>query len=55
MTLLTKEELIEIRGGANFSGSLIAAIVKGINVILSLGRSLGSSVRRICSNNICPL
>ena len=55
MIKLNKEELLEIRGGINFSGSLISSFVKGINVLLDLGRSLGTAVRRIALNNICPL
>ncbi len=52
---LEKRELLTIVGGINISGTLINSIVKGINSILDLGRSLGSSIRRIWSGNICTL
>ena len=52
---LNKNQLINIVGGINISGTLINSIVKGINAILDLGRSLGSSIRRIKSGNICSL
>lgn len=52
---LKKCELVQIYGGANISGTLINSIVRGIEAILDLGRSLGSSIRRIGSNNICSL
>lgn len=52
---LKKDELIQIYGGANISGTLINSIVRGIEAILDLGRSLGSSIRRIGNNNICSL
>ena len=52
---LKKRELIQIYGGVNISGTLINSIVRGIEAILDLGRSLGSSIRRIGSNNICSL
>lgn len=52
---LNKCELIEIQGGVSISGTFISSIVRGINAILELGRSLGSSIRRIGSNNLCSL
>lgn len=52
---LKRNELIQIYGGAKISGTLITSIVRGIEAILDLGRSLGSSIRRIGSNNICSL
>ena len=54
MKKLTEEQLKQIEGGS-ISGTLINALVRGINSILDLGRSLGSAIRRITGNNICPL
>lgn len=51
---LNKEELLMISAGG-LSGTLLNAIVRGINAVLDLGRSLGTAIRRIGSNNICPL
>lgn len=50
---LSKQELLSIQGGINISGTLINSFVRGINAMLDLGRSLGTAIRRIGSNNIC--
>jgi len=52
---LDKQQLLMVCGGINISGTLISSIVKGINAILGLGRSVGTAIRRIGSNNICSL
>jgi len=51
---LNNNELMSIEGGG-ISGTLISSITRGINTLLDMGRSLGSAIRRIGSNNICPL
>ncbi len=55
MFYLTKTELLNIEGGLNISGSLISSLVRGASVLLDLGRSLGTAIRRLVSNNLCPL
>ena len=52
---LDKQQLLMVCGGINISGSLINSVVRGINAILDLGRSVGTAIRRIGSNNICHL
>lgn len=52
---LKKEELMMIYGGVSISGTLINAFVRGINVLLDLGRSLGTAIRRISNNSICQI
>lgn len=54
MSEISNEQLKEIRGGATVSASFMNAIIKGIDVILGLGRSLGSAIRRIQDKNVCP-
>ncbi len=54
MRELKKDELLNIEGGA-ISGTLISSLTRGINTLLDMGRSLGSAIRRVGSNNICPL
>jgi len=49
-----KEELLNIVGGA-ISGTLINAFAKSITVLLDLGRSFGTAIRRISSNKVCSL
>ncbi|MDD4547899.1 MAG: hypothetical protein PHI05_04080 [Bacilli bacterium] len=55
MQILNKEELLKIEGGISISGTFINSIARGINVLLELGRSLGTSIRRSISKTLCPL
>lgn len=52
---LNKNQLLNIVGGISISGTLINSIVKGVNAIFDIGRSIGSAIRRIRSGNVCPL
>ena len=52
---IEKHELLMINGGGSISGTLINAFVRGINVLLDLGRSLGTAIRRIGSNTVCSI
>lgn len=51
---INKNELTMIIGGG-ITGTIINAFARGINVLLELGRSLGTAIRRIGSNNICSI
>lgn len=53
--MLEKEELLQIVGGINITGSLLSSIYKGINSIMDVGRSLGSAIRRDLSGSMCPV
>jgi hypothetical protein len=53
--ILNKEELIIIEGGLNITGTMLNSIIKGISTILDLGRSLGTAIRRLSTNNICSM
>lgn len=55
MKELKKEILINIEGGINITGTILNAFEKLLGTILDAGRSLGSSIRRISDNKICPL
>ncbi len=50
---LEKEELIKVVGGDGISATMLNAIVHVIDSIMDVGRSLGTAIRRIYSNNIC--
>ncbi len=54
MSELTKKEAVQIYGGVNLSGTIVTAFLKGIDIILELGRNLGSAIRRIQDHNVCP-
>lgn len=48
------EELYDITGGAlAFNSSLLNAIVAGAKIVLEIGRSLGSALKRSTSGNTC--
>lgn len=53
MRELSKNEMKSIKGGGTISGSLFSALAKGFNVFVDMGRALGSSIRRLVSNNMC--
>ncbi len=55
MKELNKNELLAIEGGVSITGTLISALTRAIETVLDYGRSLGTAIRRIGSNNICPL
>ena len=55
MKELTKNELHEIEGGISITGTMISAVTRGINTLLDFGRSLGTAIRRIGNNNLCPM
>lgn len=49
---LSKNELLSIEGGA-ISAAYLTAIVRGVNALLDLGRSLGTAIRRVIAGSIC--
>ena len=52
--MLQDYELYGIVGGrVSFSASLLNALSRGINTILDLGRTLGTSIRMITSGRRC--
>lgn len=51
---LTARQMKNIYGGS-ITGTMINSLVRGINALLDLGRSLGTAIRRISGNNICPM
>ena len=53
---LENDKLIKISGGAvtNYTSStFISAVTRGINVILDVGRSIGSAINRIIYKKTC--
>ncbi|MBR3898365.1 MAG: hypothetical protein IKJ43_03695 [Bacilli bacterium] len=51
---LSNEELINISGGA-VTSTFINAAVKGITLLIELGKSLGSTIRRISEKKSCSI
>ena len=52
---LTQEELLEINGGLNITGTVVNAFTNAGKFIYSLGQGLGGALRRIGGRNLCPL
>lgn len=55
MKELNLEKMNGIMGGVSITGTFINALVRGIDVLLDLGRSLGSALRKSKENTLCPL
>ncbi len=52
--MLNNEELLMIKGGS-ITGALIDSVTKMMEKIYDLGRSLGSSIRRLVSGKTCKI
>lgn len=50
--MLTKQQLLNIEGG-KISAAWINGMIRGINTIADLGRTVGSAIRRISANRYC--
>ena len=58
MNELNKNELLNVSGGnidSLINGTLISTLIKGANTFFEIGRSLGSSIRRLLSGCKCGL
>lgn len=55
MREIDKREMLNIEGGTSFSASMLSAIYKTIDVIYSIGESLGSYIRRVVENKMCDI
>jgi bacteriocin-like protein len=53
MNVINDNELKQISGGFDLTGTMVSAIIRGISSMLDLGRSLGTAIRRLSSNNLC--
>ena len=52
--ILNNNQLKEIKGGG-ISATLINAIVKGLDLLINLGKSLGTTIRHITSGTTCKV
>lgn len=55
MKKLNNDEMLKIVGGSTLSSTLISALTRAGNIIIDIGRSLGSAIRRIYEGSSCPL
>lgn len=54
MKKIDDNELYQIYGGA-ITASFLTAVVRAVDGLLNLGRSLGTAIRRIQNGKICSL
>lgn len=54
MKEVSTEELIKIVGGTDITAPIINALTNVFKVLYDAGSGLGSAIRRITSNNMCP-
>lgn len=55
MREISKEEMLKVDGGANFSASMLSAIYKTIGVVFEIGEALGSYIRRKVEGKMCNI
>ncbi len=56
MKKIDETKMDNIKGGNNYvSGPIISAITSIINILRDAGYALGSGIRRISEDNLCPL
>ena len=55
MIEIEKEELMNINGGVNMTGAFINSFARGVQVIFDIGKSLGSTIRRLQNGSLCPI
>ncbi len=55
MRTLDKNELMSVEGGTLITNALLATLMKGASIFLDVGRSFGTSIRRIISGCTCKL
>jgi hypothetical protein len=47
--------MMNVEGGTSFSASMMTAIYKTIEVIYSIGESLGSFIRSVTEKKMCDI
>ena len=55
VTKINEEELERISGGTSITGTLVNALTDIIKVLYDAGHAVGSSIRRIKEDNLCPI
>ena len=55
MREIDKREMMNVEGGATFSAAMLNAVYRTIEVIYSIGESLGSFIRRVTEKKMCDI
>ena len=54
--ILEENKLAIINGGGNnITGTVLNYFSKAMSTIFEIGQNLGGAIRRIATNNICPM
>lgn len=53
--VISNKDLYNIVGGINISGSMLHSFIGAFNLVLDIGRSLGTALRRTFGRSICPI
>lgn len=52
--MLSKKQLLKIEGGSvSVTGTLISSIIDVANLVIDLGRSIGTSIRKMAFPSSC--
>lgn len=55
MRKLNNQELMEIEGGATLTASFLNAASRALSTLMDIGRSLGTSIRRMINGSYCSI
>ena len=55
MVLCNNNDLREVYGGSTISGTVVNGFVDLIKILYDAGKGIGSAIRRIVDNDLCPL
>lgn len=55
MEQIKKDELYQIKGGTSLSSAMVSSFTSMIKALFAIGQNLGSSLRRIHEDMMCPL
>lgn len=55
MKELSEEELKKVVGGLDLNAGILNSFVRAFEIILEIGRSFGTSIRRISGSSICEI
>lgn len=55
MMELNKDEMLNISGGSSITGTMMTAVYRTIELIYSIGESLGSYIRRVVEKKMCDI
>lgn len=55
MVTLTEKELKQVVGGLDLTSGILNSFVRAFEIVLEIGRSLGTSIRRIGGSKICEI